>query len=151
MVGGVLLALYALCIAARVFMSRDQLQPLAEYNRAISSFKREVERDAYGGASPRETVDLFKAALERGEIEHAAKYFSAAETGGVERWQRALERIQAAGGLPELIGKIGRMQPDEDGIIGSTLYAFAVRSGTGDVVMSMRLFFNGYRWKITSL
>jgi hypothetical protein len=151
MVCGVLLALYALCIAARVFMNRDQLRPLAEYNQAVSAFQREAARDSYGGTSPQETVELFKAALERGEIAHAAKYFVREEASGDEKWRRALERLQAAGGLPDLIEKVGRLQPDEDGIIGNTLYTYAVRSGTGEVIMSMRLFFNGYRWKITSL
>lgn len=46
---------------------------------AVERYAKYLERayreDSYGGATPRETLDLFIAALEKGDIELAAKYF----------------------------------------------------------------------------
>jgi hypothetical protein len=148
---GFLLVLYALCIAVRVFIVRREVRPLATYMQTVRDLHEEMRRDVAGGESPRVTVELFKAALLQRDLTGAAQYFMATPDGSVEQWQQELERLERAGELPVLIEKIGRLQPDADGIIGTKLYAFAVRSGSGEVLMSMRLVFNGYRWKILSL
>lgn len=63
--------------------------------RAASAFKKQMEElyrnDKYGGKTPEETFDMFIAALEKGDVELASKYFVLDKQEG---WRQSLIAIK---------------------------------------------------------
>jgi len=90
--------------AIREFEAQKNLE-LAQ--QGLKDFNSKLLNDTYGGKTPKETLDLFIAALEKGDIDLASKYF-AYETGGVDafnlsKWKEGLQKLSEEGGLLNLI------------------------------------------------
>lgn len=70
------------------------VERLAEFLREIEKAKFEKQSaDKIGGKTPQETLDLFIAAVEKGDYELASKYFVIEKQ---EEWKRHLPEIAAA-------------------------------------------------------
>src|SRR3989344_3905403 len=48
---------------------------VAQIEKAEKAYVEAMTADTYGGKTPKETLDLFVAALKKGDIELASKYF----------------------------------------------------------------------------
>ncbi|MBI3019760.1 MAG: hypothetical protein HYY60_00320, partial [Parcubacteria group bacterium] len=60
--------------AATVYLS-PEARKARDANEYLERLQAEYKNDTYGGATPEETLSLFIAALEKGDIELASKYF----------------------------------------------------------------------------
>jgi hypothetical protein len=119
----------------------------AEIGRYTEALKDAYRADTYGGATPEETLMLFKSALEKGDTDLAAKYFL------LEKQNVMAEDLGAAldNGVLELLifdlNRVSRGAPLTD-----ERYRFYALSDAGQE-FSFDLIINPYNgiWKIESL
>ena len=82
------------------------LKNLQEW-RAAKTAQKQIEKlyrdDKYGGKTPEETFDLFIAALEKGDIELASKYFVLNKQ---EQWKKTLEEYKTKALLLDFVGEL---------------------------------------------
>jgi len=72
--------------------------------RALQNQLEELYRnDKYGGKTPEETFDMFIAALEKGDVELASKYFVIEKQ---ESWLRSLQTIKEHNMLGEMLDEM---------------------------------------------
>ncbi|MCK6462472.1 MAG: hypothetical protein L6Q29_01475 [Candidatus Pacebacteria bacterium] len=67
---------------------RDIRREAAKFEKIREDREKAIAADAYGGKTPQETLDMFIAAVEKGDYELASKYFV------VERQEEELQRIK---------------------------------------------------------
>lgn len=60
----------------------------AKFEKELADKKAKIAADTYGGKTPQETLDMFIAAVEKGDYELASKYFV------VERQEKELKELQ---------------------------------------------------------
>ena len=106
------------------------------------------KNDTYGGSTPEETLELFKKALEKGDIELAAKYFV------IEKQKKILSDLKAGepnGILKSLSSDLSRV--DNGYPSGDNRYVFQTFDKDGVQEFSFELVLNpsSERWKIESL
>ncbi|MBI3075211.1 MAG: hypothetical protein HYY92_03315 [Parcubacteria group bacterium] len=89
--------------AGTVYLS-PEARKAREANDYLERLQAEYKNDTYGGATPEETLALFIAALEKGDIELASKYFLPED-----REETVLE-IRTAQGTGELSDAINRLK-----------------------------------------
>lgn len=97
-------------VAALVIWAMLNLGPwlrnLQEW-RAARAVQEKLERayreDKYGGKTPEETFDLFIAALEKGDVDLASKYFVINKQ---EQWRKTLEEYKNKSLLVDLIDEL---------------------------------------------
>lgn len=66
--------------------------------------------DMYGGKTPKETLELFIAAVEKGDFTLASKYFMLSEQ---ERWESGLEKIKEKNNLQLFLSRLYKMEDKE--------------------------------------
>lgn len=64
----------------------------AKFEAEIADKKAKIAADIYGGKTPQETLDLFIAAVEKGDYELASKYFVVERQ---EEWKENLEEVES--------------------------------------------------------
>ncbi|MBI1998711.1 MAG: hypothetical protein HYS73_00025 [Parcubacteria group bacterium] len=73
--GFLLIIATALAVWAGTVYLSPEARKAREANDYLERLQAEYANDTYGGATPEETLALFIAALEKGDIELASKYF----------------------------------------------------------------------------
>jgi hypothetical protein len=90
-----ILAILAAFVIWGMLNSGPWLRRLQDW-RAARALQSEVEKvyrnDKYGGKTPEETFDMFIAALEKGDVELASKYFVIEKQ---ESWRQSLATIKS--------------------------------------------------------
>ncbi len=75
-----------------------------KFNRDLAALQAEEERpyleDTYGGATPKETLELFITAVEKGDYDLASKYFILSKQ---EEWNKTLKKGGQENKLQELL------------------------------------------------
>ena len=66
----------------------------------LKDLKRAYDEDTYGGKTPEETLALFIAALKKGDIELASRYFVPEKQ---EEWREVFAKEKNAGGLKNIV------------------------------------------------
>lgn len=147
----------ALIIPASYYGWNYYLSPEAREARSFyedvatfQNIQNKFASDTYGGETPEETINLFVAALERGDLELAAKYFELQTNGEQDaRILSELEKMKSEGKIPEIIDSLKKAIPDERE---STSYSYRFNSfdDKGDLKYQIDLF-NGDKstvWKL---
>ncbi len=128
-----------------------------EQMRVIEKAEKEyiaaMTADTYGGKTPQETLDLFVAALEKGDIELASKYFLLDENLSREKWTARLNDIKDRKLLMAMISDLQRAVVDPDGSVNENDFGFVIYTDKGLVGAHIDMQFNKYShiWKIESL
>ena len=136
---GVVVWLGALYLNPEERAKRDAL-------KYFEDLQAQYESDTYGGATPEETLQLFIAALEAGDIELASKYFLPDERGEWRTFlnlaieEKRVERIRKE--IGEL--KLSRKDTEE------AFFTLTDEGGVVDVIVILKKNQNGV-WKITDL
>jgi len=117
------------------------------------SYPELMEADVDGGRTPAETLELFIKAINKGEVERAAKYFSLDENGQRGRWLKALEEAKAAGRLAALVSEIEQAQPNPRDSVHPGDFKYVIFDEAGSIKTTINLELNSYSgvWKIESL
>ncbi len=131
----------------------DEIQQAAKLQEDMEAWKDIYRNDKAGGATPQETLDLFIAALEAGDVDLATSYFMPDDYGSREEWREALVATNESGGFSDAIAVLRKSKPEPEGIIGdgSKFYAFSTRDDKGLVISYIVMQFNGNVWKIDNL
>lgn len=130
------------------------------YTKWEEQYKQAMEEDIYGGKTPKETLKMFIAALEKEDINEASQYFQL-ETNEKSKDYLTRDKIlpqmetyKAQNKLGELVNLLSKLEPSksnqsaEDGD-----YEFVFYGADGTVEMSLLMVLNQQSkvWKIASL
>ena len=91
---------------AGFYFSPDARQERAAL-RYIQNLEEQYKNDTYGGATPEETLSLFIAALEAGDVELASKYFLPDEREEIK--QNLLQASEQQGGFEGVIERVKKL------------------------------------------
>lgn len=122
------------------------------YQAAEKKYVEAMKADVYGGKTPKETLDLFVAALRANDIDLASKYFLLDENASREKWVEYLAAIEAKNLLSKMADDISR-DAKPLGSVYEGNFAFGLFGNDGTVAISIRLRLNTHTkvWKIESL
>ena len=129
------------------------------YEAAERRYVETMTADTYGGKTPQETLDLFVAALKKGDLDLASKYFIL-ETHENDQnyltWNAfriILGEAQKDGRLERLLAFISNAEPDLISRSGEDDFKFFVRDLSGKLQNYINMRFNKYSmvWKVESL
>lgn len=101
--GIIVLALIGLAVSNFIFNPESQDDRAAK--KYLEELKAQYENDTYGGKTPEETLDLFVAALEKGDVELASKYFVLEKQ---EEMRVTLGKMYKSGNLKNLLELVHR-------------------------------------------
>ncbi|HAL25054.1 MAG: hypothetical protein UX49_C0020G0011 [Candidatus Wolfebacteria bacterium GW2011_GWC2_46_275] len=82
--------------------------------QAMSELQERLKNDKDGGATPEETLQLFTAALKKGDIEQAEKYFVIEPQKRQDMLIANLDRIRAEGKFETLLDYLGKAKLEKD-------------------------------------
>ena len=127
---------------------------VAQYEKAEKEYIAAATADTYGGKTPQDTLDLFVAALKKGDVELAHKYFLLDEAASREKWFAYLKEVKAKNLLDKMANDILlRAKTDLENRINENDFKFVLYDNNGDVGARINMQFNSYAkvWKIESL
>ncbi len=122
--------------------------------KAEAAYIKAMTEDTYGGKTPKETLDLFMAALEAGDVNLASKYFLLKEENNFSRdeWIKLFSDLKGK----NLMGQMARDIKNESVSLGNSIddndFSFGMfEDGIISVLIEMR--WNKYSnvWKIERL
>lgn len=87
-----------------------------KFNKELKQLTEEINKpyleDTYGGKTPKETLEMFIAAVEKEDFDLASKYFVLSKQ---EEWREKLKNTQEKGNLNWLLENLKKME-DRDSI-----------------------------------
>ncbi len=118
-----------------------------DMEKAYEAYIKSQTPDEYGGKTPQETLDLFVAALRKGDVELASKYFVPDDKGSREKWVSYLNSVKEKNLLTTMADDIAtKAKPAGSSYEGSA--NFKILSSDGIVEIFPQLVFGGGIWKI---
>lgn len=122
------------------------------YKKAESDYVVTMTADTYGGKTPQETLDLFVAALRKGDVELASKYFLLDENASREKWLIFLKDVEQKGLLTKMANDISK-DAKPFGTPSENEFYFGLFNKDGIVAIPIDMRLNKYSnlWKIESL
>jgi len=124
------------------------------YREAEKKYLEAMKADNYGGKTPKETLDLFVAALRAGDVDLASKYFLIRPEVPREEWVAYLNAVKEKGMLARMAEDMSKQAiPDNKSIIDEDDYKFILFKSDGVVGVHVDMRFNSYTevWKIEGL
>lgn len=122
-----------------------------QYNNSSVQYYKELEQryaeDTYGGSTPEETLKLFIAALESGNIDLASKYFVIEKQ---EEWKKNLEKIRAERILLNMINDLKNAKRGKNQSGKSISFSIVNQDNEVAAILRVVQIPNG-KWKISSL
>lgn len=137
--------------------ARDERKTEETYQSYLAwEKKREqaMREDTYGGKTPEETLNLFIAALEKGDLELASRYFVLRDDGSRDpKWLEGLEAAKTEDRISKTIVLLRSMIPYERAGLPSDNVEYVIKNEVGGVDYGVTLKFNSQAnlWKIESL
>ena len=136
----------------RVVDTYKTQKALKQYEQALDEYYQKFAEDTYGGKTPQETLNMFIEALEKGDIDLAAKYFAMDDNLSRKKWEDGLKQAQQEGRIGQIVEELKRAQSNnkEDS---PNYYQFAVFNENRMVKQTIEMEFNQYSgvWKIKSM
>ena len=126
---------------------------LKQYEQALDEYYQKFAEDTYGGKTPQETLNMFIEALEKGDIDLAAKYFAMDDNLSRKKWEDGLKQAQQEGRIGQIVEELKRAQPSTSQPGYETAYEFMILGESGLADYSIEMEFNQYSgvWKIKSM
>ena len=120
-----------------------EYQKIQEVKKMISDY----ENDPYGGDTPEETLQMFIAALKKGDMDLAARYFVLNEQ---EKWRGDLKIAKENKHLDLYIDEVSRAKLGKEIYPGNYLFTVAEK-GKAVFIISLQQVKTSKKWKIESL
>ena len=132
--------------------ARRMQEQYAKYEAWQQSYQDALKADTYGGKTPKETLDLFIAALEKEDVDLASKYFMLDNNLSRQKWVDFLTKIETEGNLHRFAGDLKNYQ-EKNYTISKKDFAFIYKNDDGTVGLQINLKLNDQTniWKIESL
>jgi len=126
---------------------------IEQFYQGLDEYYQKFAEDIYGGKTPQETLDMFIEALEKGDIDLAAKYFAMDDNLSRKEWEDGLKQAQQEGRIEEIIKELKKAQPSSSQPGYETAYEFMILGESGLADYSVEMEFNQYSgvWKIKSM
>ncbi len=126
---------------------------IEQFYQGLDEYYQKFAEDTYGGKTPQETLDMFIEALEKGDIDLAAKYFAMDDNLSRKKWEDGLKAQAEAGKIQELINIVKQFKPALKQSSVTSTYEFVIIGDGGMVEYSIEMEFNQYSgvWKIKSM
>lgn len=123
------------------------------YQAAEKKYVEAMKADTYGGKTPKETLDLFVAALRANDIDLASKYFLLDDNASRQGWVDWLNSLSSKDLIRAMASDISKAFPDKQNLIDQNDYKFIVLDENGKLGsrIDMRLNAHTKVWKIESL
>ena len=133
--------------------SKKAYEATKKFEEGLKQYYKVLEEDTYGGKTPQETLDMFISALEKGDIDLAAKYFDLDDNLSRKEWEDGLKQAAAEGRIPEIINLCHQFKPSPHQSWVTTTYEFIIVGNNGLVEHTLLMQFNEYSkvWKIKSM
>ena len=124
----------------------------AVYKKAEADYIAAMTADTFGGNTPKETLDLFVAALRKGDVDLASKYFLIREEVPREEWVKYLTAVKEKGLLAKMAEDIAR-DAKPFGNPPENEFYFGLFDENGILAIGIDMRLNKYSglWKIESL
>jgi len=127
--------------------ARELDQSYQQYQEWEQTYEAAMRADTYGGSTPQETLDLFVAALEQGDLELASKYFVLEENGERDPiFLSNLKDLDASEKIPEILEVIKSAIYDTASSYSSAAW---FKSSQHGILLKLNKYSNV--WKIESL
>ncbi|HRU35769.1 MAG TPA: hypothetical protein P5237_00400 [Candidatus Paceibacterota bacterium] len=126
---------------------------IEQFYQGLDEYYQKFAEDIYGGKTPQETLDMFIEALEKGDIDLAAKYFAMDDNLSRKMWEDGLRAQAESGKIQELINIAKQFKPASKQSGVTSTYEFVIIEDNGMVEYSVEMEFNQYSgvWKIKSM
>jgi len=134
--------------------AKEGQKAFQQFEQALDEYYQAFKNDTYGGKTPQETLNLFIDALEKGDLDLAAKYFAMDNNLSREKWENALKETAKAGKLSSVIEILKQMKPSPIEPAITTTYEFVIIGKESELVdFSVEMELNEYSgvWKIRSM
>lgn len=117
--------------------AREAKRNYAAYEAWEQTYNQALAQDTYGGKTPEETLELFRGALEKDDVELASKYFMLDAGLSRQKWVEWLTKIKDDGNLQKFVQDLrgaerGNSITNED-------VGFILRNEDGTVGFGFRL------------
>lgn len=118
--------------------TREAEKNYATYETWEDEYKKTLTEDIYGGSTPEETLELFIAAIENGDVDLASKYFIVDTDLSRQKWIDWLTEIKDSGNLEKFAADLKKAEignsitPGED-------VGYVLRNDNGTVGFGFRL------------
>lgn len=121
-----------------------------EYAEQIKNLEEQYKNDTYGGNTPEETLNLFIAALKKGDTDLASKYFVVEKQG---EWKGKLEETRKNSNLESFIILLQNVNLSSGGKISEDSYQFSETIDNKSIPWVISLTKNTFtnKWKIVDL
>jgi len=126
---------------------------IEQFYQGLDEYYQKFAEDTYGGKTPQETLNMFIEALEKGDIDLAAKYFAMDDNLSRKMWEDGLRAQAESGKIQELINIAKQFKPASKQSGVTSTYEFVIIEDNGMVEYSVEMEFNQYSgvWKIKSM
>jgi len=132
--------------------SKQAYEATQKFEQAMKEYNKTLEEDTYGGKTPQETLNMFISALEKGDIDLAAKYFALDENLSRKQWEDGLKKAKEEGRIEGIVSLLKQAKdlPRESN---PETYQFAVFDKNGMVAHTIYMIFNKHSsvWKMESM
>lgn len=131
--------------AGTVYLSPEARQE-RDARKYLEELQAQYKNDTYGGTTPEETLALFIAALEKGDIELASMYFLPEDR---EKWSQNIANVQENNHLNEMISDLARAEKSKQESE-NAIFVIADEARVVSALISFRKNQNGV-WKISDI
>ena len=123
-----------------------------EFERFEKEYVEAMKSDNYGGKTPQETLDLLISALDKGDVELAAKYFMLDDNLSRDKWIATFQQLKEKEILDDMAMDLKKAKPNLEDRIDDDDYRFDIKDSNGDTGARINMQFNTYSrvWKIES-
>ena len=153
----------ALGIAADIFWqnyvspgaqeARRMQEQYAKYEAWQQSYQDALKADTYGGKTPKETLDLFIAALEKEDVDLASKYFMLDNNLSRQKWVDLLSKSKSDGKIINIVDELKKATTSarDTGSLDTKEFSVLGSDGTPDYSIIFKINKYSQVWKIESL
>lgn len=124
-----------------------------QFYKGLEQYYQVFREDTYGGKTPQETLNMFIEALEKGDIDLAAKYFAMDENQSRKDAEDGLKKAFEENRIPTIIKYLKKATPATDNSNTSTTAIFYIPNENKEIIHEIEFILNEYSgvWKIKSM
>jgi len=133
--------------------SKKAYEATKKFEEGLKQYYKVLEEDTYGGKTPQETLDMFISALEKGDIDLAAKYFALDDNLSRKEAEEGLKKAKQENRLLVIVQLLKNAKPDPNFKSSDTSGWYYVYNEKGEIIHEIEFVFNEYSkvWKIKSM
>ncbi len=98
-------------------LANKEFKAWENLERFIADSEAKQKADTFGGKTPEETISMFVAALEKGDLDEAGKYFELQVDGSYNaEWRKKLDQAKERDTIKLIISDFKELKPEDEEI-----------------------------------